>query len=72
MWITNAVELYQEKNHTCFGCGSLDHLVKDCLKELGKTAQKVGLNLKEGMAKKGGWSSQKFVVTKEAIPGDAS
>ena len=57
-WFANAVELYQKKNHNCFWCGSPDHLVKDCPKEMGKTARKVGLNLKEGMAKKGGQSSQ--------------
>ena len=68
---TNVVELYQKKNCTCFGCGSPDHLVKDCPKEVGKTARKVGLNLKEGMAKKGVWSSKKLVATQEATPGDA-
>ena len=51
----NAVELYQKKNQNCFGCSSPYHLVKDFLKELGKTARKVGLKLKEGMVKKGGW-----------------
>ena len=56
------VELYQEKNCNYFGCGSPDHLVKDCLKEMGKTARKVGINLKEGTAKKGGWSSQNLVA----------
>ena len=60
-WITDAVELYQKKDSNCFGCGSL---VKDCLKELGKTMRKVGLNLKEGTAKKGGQSSQMLVATK--------
>ena len=50
----NAVELYQNRNHNCFGCGSSDHLVKDCPREMGKTTRKVGINLKEGMAKKGG------------------
>ena len=49
----NAVQLYQKRNHNCFRGGSPDHLVKDCMKELGKTAWKVGLNLKEGMVKKG-------------------
>ena len=66
---TNAVELYQKKNCSCFGCGSLDHLEKDCIKDLGKTVRKVGLNLKEGMAKKGGWSSQKLVATLTGHPG---
>ena len=51
----NVVELYQKRNCNCFGCGSPDHLVKDCLKEMGKTTRKVGLNLKEGMAKKRSW-----------------
>ena len=48
MWFANAIELYQKKNCKCFGCGSPDHLVKDCTKDLGKTVRKVGLNLKEG------------------------
>ena len=68
---TNAVELYQKKICNCFECGSPDHLVKDCLKDLGKTARKVGLSLKEGMAKKGGWSPlQKVVATQQAHLGD--
>ena len=50
---TNVVELYQKKNCNSFRCGSPDHLVSDCLTELGKTAWKVGLNLREGK-KKGG------------------
>ena len=29
-------------------------MMKDCLKELAKTARKVGLNLKEGTVNKGG------------------
>ena len=54
MQFANVVELYQKKNHNCFGCGSPDHLVKDCPKEMGKTARKVGLNLERGdSAKKG-------------------
>ena len=40
--------------------------MKDCPKELGKTARKVGLNLKEGTVKKGGQSSQKMVATQQA------
>ena len=44
-----------EKEPQYFGCGSPDHLVKNCPNDLGKTARKVGLNLKEGMVKKGGW-----------------
>ena len=39
---TNALELYQKKNCSCFRCGSPDHLVKDCPKDLGKTARKIG------------------------------
>ena len=53
-WFANAIELYQKRNHNCFRCCSPDNLEKDCLKEMGKTAKKVGLNMKEGMAKKGG------------------
>ena len=36
--------------------------MKDCPKDLGKTARKVGVNLKEGLVKKGGHSSQSEVV----------
>ena len=34
VWFDNTVELYQKKNCNCFRCGSLDHLVKDCPKDL--------------------------------------
>ena len=71
MWLANKVELSQKKNYNCFGCGSPDNLVKDCSKELGKTTRKLGLNLKEGMAKKGGWFSQKSVTIQQTTPGDA-
>ena len=57
MWFANAI--------------AIDHLVKDCLKEIGETTRKVGLNLKKGMAKKGDWSSQKLVATHEATLGNA-
>ena len=53
VWFAIMVELYQ-KNCNCFRCGSLGHLVKDYPKDLGKTARKLGLNLKEEMVKKGG------------------
>ena len=65
-WFANAVELYQKKNHNCFGCGSLDPLVKDCLKELRKATRKVGLNSNKKVAKKGGQFSQKLVVAQQA------
>ena len=52
VWFANTVKLYQKKNHNCFRYGSPYHLGKDSPKDLGKTARKVGLNLKEGMAKK--------------------
>ena len=32
----NIVELYQKKSFNCFGCGRMDHLVKECPKDLGK------------------------------------
>ena len=62
----NAVELYQSKDQNCFGCGSPDHLIKDCLKDLSWTAWKVSLNVKEGMMKKGCQAPQKPVVTQLA------
>ena len=62
----NTVELYQRKNQNCFRCGSPDHLVKGGLKDLIKTVWKASLNVKEGMAKKGGWTPQKLVVAQPA------
>ena len=53
MQFANAVELYQKRKCSCFGCGSPDHLVKDFPKEMGKTTRKVYLSLKEGTVKKG-------------------
>ena len=35
-----AVELYQKKNKNCFGCGSPDHLVWDCPKDVSRSARK--------------------------------
>ena len=67
----NVVRLYQKKNQNCFGCSSPDHLVRDYLKDLSKTAWKASLNLKEGMTKKGGWAPQKPVVTQPASQGEA-
>ena len=33
----NEVKLYQRKNQNCFGCGSPDYCMRDCLKDLSKT-----------------------------------
>ena len=69
----NAVKLYQRKNQNCFGCGSPDHPMEDCPKDLSKITWKASLNVKEGMMKKGGWTPQKPVVTQPAsldkVPG---
>ena len=65
----NVVKLSQTKNQNCFRCGSPDHLMKDCLKDLSKTSQKASLNVKEGMTKKGSWAPQKSVVDSASIPG---
>ena len=64
----NVVKLYQRKIQNYFRCGSPDHLMRDCPKDLSKTTQKVSLNVKEGMAKKGGWTPQKPVVAQLAMP----
>ena len=48
------VELYQKKKRNCFGCGSYDHLIQYCLKDVSKYAWKVYLNMKQGTAKMGG------------------
>ena len=62
----NAVELYQRENQNCFRHGNPDHLVRDCPKHLSKTTQKASLNVKVGMAKKGGQAPQKLVVAQLA------
>ena len=64
---TKAVKLYQQKNRSCFGCKSPDHLVRDCPKDISKAAYKADLNTQEGTAKKGGWATQKSAVT-QSIP----
>ena len=68
----NMVELYQRKNLNCCRCGSPDHLIRDFLKDLSKTTQKVTLNVKEGTTKKGGWAPQKPVVAQPASLDEAS
>ena len=60
-----AVELHQKKKRTYFGCGCPDHLISDCLKDLSQSAQKVDLNMKKGMAKKGGRTPQKPVAAQQ-------
>ena len=65
------VELYEKKNQNCFRCSSPDHLMRDCLKDLSKTTQKVSLNAKEGMTKKGGWAPQTQVATQSVSPDEA-
>ena len=37
-----AVQLYQQKNRSSFGCGSPNHLMWDCSKDLSKSARKDG------------------------------
>ena len=59
-----AVELYQKKNKNCFGCGSPDHLIWDCPKDVSRSAWKAYLNMKKGTAKKGGWGPQKAAAGK--------
>ena len=46
--------------------------MKDCPMDLGKTARKVGLNLKEGTAKKGDQTSLKMVAAQQSTSGKAS
>ena len=59
----NVMELYQKKNLNCFRGSSRDYLVKDWPKDLSKITQKVNLNAKEGMTKKGSQTPKKPVVT---------
>ena len=68
----NVVKLYQQKNANCFRCGSPDHLIRDCPKDLSKTPLKPSLNAKEGMVKKGGWTPQKTSSCSTGIPRQGS
>ena len=61
-----AVELYQKENKNCFRCGSPDHFIQDCLKDVSRPTQKVYLNMKEGMAKKRGWAPHKLAAPQRA------
>ena len=63
---TKTVKLYQQKNRSCFGYRIPDHLMWDCPKDISKSAEKADLNIKEGMAKKGGQAPQKPAVTQWA------
>ena len=56
-----AVELYQKKNKDCFGCGSPDHLIWDCPKNISRSIQKTYLNMREGTANKGGWALRSWL-----------
>ena len=62
------VELYQQKNRSYFGCGSPNHLMWDCPKDISKSAWKVDLNIMEGMAKMGDQAPQKSGVAQQAFP----
>ena len=42
----------KKKNWNCFRCGSPDHLVMDCPKDLGKVTRKVSLNPKRGQQRR--------------------
>ena len=59
----NTVGLYQKKTQKCFGCGSPNHLIRDCPKDVGKITQKASLNMKEETTKMGGLAPQKPSVT---------
>ena len=63
-----AVELHQQKNRSCFRCGSPNHLMQDCPKDMSKSAWKADLNNKGGTAKKGGGTPQKPVAAQQTSP----
>ena len=63
-----AVKLYQQKNRSCFGCRSSDHLMRDCPKDISKPAQKADLNTKDGMAEKGAQASKKSMAAHQTSP----
>ena len=63
---TKAVDLYLQKNRSCFSCGSPNHLMRDCPKDISKNVWKADFNTKEGMAKNGDWAPQKSAVAQTA------
>ena len=65
---TNAIKLYQKKNWNCFRCGSPDHLVKDCPKDLSKTARKASLNTKGEDNKEGRLDLSETISCSTSIP----
>ena len=52
-WFANVVELYQKGNCNIIGCGSPDHLAKDCWKEVGNTSREGRFKLERGDGKEG-------------------
>ena len=63
-----AVKLYQQKNRSCFRCGSPDQLIQDCPKDISTSAQKADLNTKERMAMKGGQAPQTPAAAQQTSP----
>ena len=57
-----AVNLYQKKNQNCFRCGTPDHLVNNCPKDLSKVTRKASFNVKGGTTKQASRTPQKPVV----------
>ena len=57
----NIVELYQKKTQNCFRCGSPNHLIRDCPKDVGKIAQKMSLNAR------GGWKEGRLAPQKPSV-----
>ena len=62
---TKVVRLYQQKNRSCFRCGSPNHCMRDHPKDISKAAWKADLNTNEGMAKKGDQAPQKSASPEE-------
>ena len=70
IWFTNAVELTRKEPQLLWVWQPRSP-GETLPKGPRKTAREVGLNLREGMVKKGGWTSLKLVTAQQATPDEA-
>ena len=62
------VELYQKKNKSCFGCGSPDHLIWNCSKDISKSAHSSVFKYERGNSKEGMPNPSEAGCHSSAIP----